>query len=228
VVQHATWNPAAVHIDAEYCKGTEFGHPRVNGIFKLGLVIGLSVQETTLGTTIPNLGMTAYRRGLYLTPVATTLALPGLACIVDDCDAKVVIADAALQSVAAALPRSVELEPQRLSLGMAIGGFDALGWGPILLEYHSGSEGVALTLIDSTAAKRRPGSVGRSRKGGELQHRRCGRHRAAARRHQHDLLFRHGSVHPLQGAREDPRAHSAPGGRPSVILAMSMLTAIST
>jgi acyl dehydratase len=57
----ATYNPAAIHIDAEYCKGTEFGRPLINSIFTLGLVIGLSVQETTLGTTVANLGMTDTR-----------------------------------------------------------------------------------------------------------------------------------------------------------------------
>ncbi len=57
----ATYNPAAVHIDAEYCKGTEFGQPLVNSIFTLGLVIGLSVQDTTLGTTVANLGMSDTR-----------------------------------------------------------------------------------------------------------------------------------------------------------------------
>jgi acyl dehydratase len=54
----ATYNPARIHIDAEYCATTEFGKPLVNSIFTLGLVIGLSVQETTFGTTIANLGMT--------------------------------------------------------------------------------------------------------------------------------------------------------------------------
>ena len=57
----ATYNPAQIHIDAEYCKGTEFGQPLVNSIFTLGLVIGLSVQDTTLGTTVANLGMTDTR-----------------------------------------------------------------------------------------------------------------------------------------------------------------------
>jgi fatty-acyl-CoA synthase len=38
-------------------------------------------------------------------------------------------------------------------------------WGPILLEYYSGSEGVGLTLIDSREALEHPGSVGRARKG---------------------------------------------------------------
>ena len=58
---NATCNPAAIHIDAEYCKGTEFGKPLMNSIFSLGLVIGLSVQETTMGTTVANLGMTDVR-----------------------------------------------------------------------------------------------------------------------------------------------------------------------
>lgn len=57
----ATGNPAAIHIDHEYCKTTEFGRPLVNSLFTLGLVIGLSVQETTLGTTVANLGMTDTR-----------------------------------------------------------------------------------------------------------------------------------------------------------------------
>ena len=57
----ATLNPAALHIDAEYCKGTEFGQPLFNSIFTLGLVIGLSVQDTTMGTTVANLGMTDTR-----------------------------------------------------------------------------------------------------------------------------------------------------------------------
>ena len=54
----ATCNPARIHIDADYCASTEFKKPLVNSIFTLGLVIGLSVQDTTFGTTIANLGMT--------------------------------------------------------------------------------------------------------------------------------------------------------------------------
>src|SRR5216684_3756104 len=41
-----TYNPAAVHIDHEYAKGTEFGKPLTNSIFTLGLIIGLSVEDT--------------------------------------------------------------------------------------------------------------------------------------------------------------------------------------
>jgi acyl dehydratase len=51
-----TMNPAAVHLDAEYCKGTPFGAPLVNSVFTLGLMVGISVYDTTLGTTVANLG----------------------------------------------------------------------------------------------------------------------------------------------------------------------------
>lgn len=53
-----TCNPARIHLDAVYCASTEFKRPLVNSILTLGLVIGLSVQDTTFGTTIANLGMT--------------------------------------------------------------------------------------------------------------------------------------------------------------------------
>jgi acyl dehydratase len=53
-----TYNPAAIHIDHAYAAGTEFGRPLMNSIFTLGLVIGLSIQDTTFGTTVANLGMT--------------------------------------------------------------------------------------------------------------------------------------------------------------------------
>ncbi len=51
-----TMNPAAIHLDAEYSSRTEFGKPLVNSVFTLGLVVGLSVGDTTLGTTVGNLG----------------------------------------------------------------------------------------------------------------------------------------------------------------------------
>jgi len=53
-----TFNPAAIHIDHAYAAATEFGRPLMNSLFTLGLVIGLSVQDTTFGTTVANLGMT--------------------------------------------------------------------------------------------------------------------------------------------------------------------------
>jgi acyl dehydratase len=52
-----TYNPAAVHIDHHAAALSEFGKPLVNSVFTLGLVIGLSIYDTTLGTTVANLGM---------------------------------------------------------------------------------------------------------------------------------------------------------------------------
>lgn len=56
-----TMNPQPLHLDAEFSKATEFGQRLVNSLFTLGLVIGISVPETTLGTTIANLGMSDVR-----------------------------------------------------------------------------------------------------------------------------------------------------------------------
>ena len=52
-----THNPAALHLDEEYCKNhTEYGQRIVNSVFTLGLIVGVSVGDTTLGTTVANLG----------------------------------------------------------------------------------------------------------------------------------------------------------------------------
>lgn len=51
-----TMNPQPLHLDAEFAKSSHFGKILVNSIFTLGLVVGLSVGETTLGTTVGNLG----------------------------------------------------------------------------------------------------------------------------------------------------------------------------
>ena len=56
-----THNPAPLHLDEEYMRGTEFGGRLVNSLFTLGLMIGISVHETTLGTTVANLGMDEVR-----------------------------------------------------------------------------------------------------------------------------------------------------------------------
>ena len=56
-----TMNPQPLHLDEEFAKKTEFGQRLVNSLFTLGLVIGISVGETTLGTTVANLGMSDVR-----------------------------------------------------------------------------------------------------------------------------------------------------------------------
>jgi acyl dehydratase len=53
-----THNPAPLHIDAEYMRTrSEFGRPLVNSFFTLGLIVGISINDTTLGTTVANLGL---------------------------------------------------------------------------------------------------------------------------------------------------------------------------
>ena len=51
-----THNPAPLHLDEEYMKGTEYGERIVNSCLTLALMVGISVGETTMGTTVANLG----------------------------------------------------------------------------------------------------------------------------------------------------------------------------
>ena len=52
-----THNPALLHLDEEYCRTqTEFGQRIVNSCFTLSVMVGVSVYDTTLGTTVGNLG----------------------------------------------------------------------------------------------------------------------------------------------------------------------------
>ena len=57
-----TLNPQPLHIDRHFCETqTEFGQPLINSLFTLGLMIGISVNDLTVGTTIANLGMSNVR-----------------------------------------------------------------------------------------------------------------------------------------------------------------------
>ncbi|HEY9556713.1 MAG TPA: MaoC family dehydratase [Acidimicrobiales bacterium] len=51
-----TMNPQPLHLDESFAEGTEFGTRVVNSLFTLSLLVGMSVYETTLGTTVANLG----------------------------------------------------------------------------------------------------------------------------------------------------------------------------
>jgi acyl dehydratase len=51
-----TYNCAPLHIDAEYSKNSIFGQRIVNSMFLIGLVTGVTVIDTTIGTTLGNLG----------------------------------------------------------------------------------------------------------------------------------------------------------------------------
>jgi acyl dehydratase len=57
-----TLNPQPLHIDRHFCETqTEWGQPLMNSLFTLGLMIGIAVTDTTVGTTIANLGMSDVR-----------------------------------------------------------------------------------------------------------------------------------------------------------------------
>jgi len=51
-----TRNPQPLHLDPDYAAKTEFGQIVVNGLFTFSLMVGMSVEETTLGTLVANLG----------------------------------------------------------------------------------------------------------------------------------------------------------------------------
>lgn len=51
-----TLNTQPLHINADFAAKTQFGQRIVNGLFTLGLVVGLSVSDVTEGTIVANLG----------------------------------------------------------------------------------------------------------------------------------------------------------------------------
>ena len=63
-----TMNPQPLHLDESFAEQTEFGTRVVNSMFTLSLLIGLSVYETTLGTTVANLGFEDIRFPLPVIP----------------------------------------------------------------------------------------------------------------------------------------------------------------
>ena len=56
LISTLTHNPQPMHLDHEYASQSEFGMPLVNSVFTFGLMIGVSVNDTTLGTLVANLG----------------------------------------------------------------------------------------------------------------------------------------------------------------------------
>ena len=61
LISTLTHNPAQLHLDAEYMKTSEYGQVLVNSTFTLGLMVGISVGDTTLGTAVANLGWAEVR-----------------------------------------------------------------------------------------------------------------------------------------------------------------------
>ena len=56
-----TLNPQPLHLDAHFAAKTEFGRPLFNSMYTLAIMVGMTVYDTTLGTTVGNLGMTDVR-----------------------------------------------------------------------------------------------------------------------------------------------------------------------
>jgi len=136
---------------------------RIADVFRsLGLQRGDHVA-TLVGNRPAALALAwgAYRCGLYLTPIATSLAAPEVAYIVDDCDAKAVIADVDLRSLAERLPASAKRTIHWLSLGGPIDGhrpletlLESASAGPhadegpgALMVYTSGTTGAPKGVI---------------------------------------------------------------------------------
>ena len=51
-----TLNNQPLHINADFAEKTEFGKPIINGIFTMGVVVGITVGDLTAGTIVANLG----------------------------------------------------------------------------------------------------------------------------------------------------------------------------
>lgn len=66
LVSALTHNPQPMHLDHELAAQSEFGKPLVNSIYTFGLMVGVSVSDTTLGTLVANLG---YDRLVFPKPV---------------------------------------------------------------------------------------------------------------------------------------------------------------
>jgi acyl dehydratase len=66
LVSALTHNPQPMHLDHEVAAASEFGKPLVNSIYTFGLMVGVSVADTTLGTLVANLG---YDRLVFPAPV---------------------------------------------------------------------------------------------------------------------------------------------------------------
>jgi acyl dehydratase len=59
-------NTQPLHVNEDFASKTQYGQRIVNGIFTLGLVVGLSVSDLTEGTIIANLG---YEKVIHPNPV---------------------------------------------------------------------------------------------------------------------------------------------------------------
>ncbi len=56
-----TMNTQPLHLDEAWSAGQSFGHRLVNSMFTLSTIVGLSVNQLTLGTLVANLGFSDVR-----------------------------------------------------------------------------------------------------------------------------------------------------------------------
>src|SRR3990170_790352 len=61
-----TMNPQPLHLDEEFAARTQFGKRIVNGLYTMGLVVGLTVPELSEGTIVANL---SYEKVVHPNPV---------------------------------------------------------------------------------------------------------------------------------------------------------------
>ena len=80
-----THNPQPLHLDAEFARASIHGQILVNSIFTLGLAVGLSVADTTLGTTLGNLG---FDKTLFPNPVLVGDTLTATSTVEDKRESK--------------------------------------------------------------------------------------------------------------------------------------------
>ena len=66
LISTLTHNPQPLHLDHEAAAASEFGKPLINSIYTFGLMVGVSVADTTLGTLVANLG---YDKLVFPNPV---------------------------------------------------------------------------------------------------------------------------------------------------------------
>ena len=66
LISTLTHNPQPMHLDHEVASNSEFGMVLVNSVFTFGLMVGVSVSDTTLGTLVANLG---YDKLVFPNPV---------------------------------------------------------------------------------------------------------------------------------------------------------------
>ena len=66
LISTLTHNPQPMHLDHEAASNSEFGMVLVNSVFTFGLMVGVSVSDTTLGTLVATLG---YDKLVFPNPV---------------------------------------------------------------------------------------------------------------------------------------------------------------